>query len=953
MIKSLWNKLIFRLTAPLFLIILVVFTFLIPIMISITTSIFEEKTLDQLNYISTFTTDYVNNEINSLQEHLKLLIEMPQIRSAFLRKDNKVLSKMLIPARISLGLDFIAAIDANMNPIVFLHTQKISFEEIIDIDIVKKGFLGMHLGSIYFLNSNLYKVGVVSTSAWDAPNIILGGKILGRPQLKEVKGPFKDTSIEFFDKHGYSTAHRVKAGEPDHHDANSYEGGAHHAIAQEILNIVVTEKRPVSKKIRHSKSTLHMMLYGPLLYDNETKGIYAVHLPISKLLTTQNKIILMITGLMVIGLILMIFTSYKTSSWITKRIGDLLNATNKIAAGDFEQTLEVKATDEIGNLAISFDKMVKSLRETTVSLDYVDNIINTMHENLIVISPEGKIKKVNASTCNLLGYKEEECLGQSIETLFPEGESFLAESFENSFRGIHIYNRQTSFLTKGGEKIPILFSSSLMIRNKDDTQVIVCVGVNITERLKAEKQIEYMAFYDGLTNLPNRSLFVDRLQQAILSSDRTNELIGILFIDLDNFKRINDTLGHSTGNILLKQVAERLEICLRKSDTVARSHQSNPDIDTLARLGGDEFTVLLRNLNRIENASKIAQRFIDAISHPFDLNKNEVFVTASMGLVTYPTDGKDGETLLKNADTAMYYAKKQGKNNFQFYEESMSATALRRLVMEGNLRRAIEREEFKLHYQPQMDIRTGEIIGLEALIRWQHPEMGLISPGEFIPLAEDAGLIFSIGKWVLKTACIQNKAWQEMGIKPLKVAVNLSGHEFRKKSLVNDLSQILDDSGLSAEYLEIEITESTIMEDSERIVNLLNELNAMGIKLSLDDFGTGFSSLGYLKTFPIHVLKIDRSFVKDSTTNTDDATIIKTIITMAHNLKLKVIAEGVETEDQMKFLYAQGCDEIQGFLLSRPLPAEEITEMLEKLAGGKLDDFPFWRKQNETKGVRL
>ena len=246
-----------------------------------------------------------------------------------------------------------------------------------------------------------------------------------------------------------------------------------------------------------------------------------------------------------------------------------------------------------------------------------------------------------------------------------------------------------------------------------------------------------------------------------------------------------------------------------------------------------------------------------------------------------------------------------------------------------------------------MDIRTGEIIGLEALIRWQHPEMGLISPGEFIPLAEDAGLIFSIGKWVLKTACIQNKAWQEMGIKPLKVAVNLSGHEFRKKSLVNDLSQILDDSGLSAEYLEIEITESTIMEDSERIVNLLNELNEMGIKLSLDDFGTGFSSLGYLKTFPIHVLKIDRSFVKDSTTNTDDATIVKTIITMAHNLKLKVIAEGVETEEQMKFLYGQGCDEIQGFLLSRPLPAEEITEMLGKLTGGKLDDFPFGRKQNK------
>jgi diguanylate cyclase (GGDEF)-like protein len=445
----------------------------------------------------------------------------------------------------------------------------------------------------------------------------------------------------------------------------------------------------------------------------------------------------------------------------------------------------------------------------------------------------------------------------------------------------------------------------------------------------AEERIMKMAYYDTLTSLPNRALFHDRLKQTLEHSKRYGGRIALLFLDLDNFKRINDTLEHRVGDMLLKGVAKRLTSYIRKSDTISRQG-INASPNTVARLGGDEFIVLLTEVNSMKDAAKVAQRVLRLLSRPFLLDSHEVFITASIGIALYPDDGLDVDTLLKNADTAMYHAKDQGKNNFQFYKESLNATALERLNLENNLRRALERNEFILHYQPRMDIRTGTIVGTEALIRWNHPKRGLIYPKDFISLAEETGIILPLGKWVLKTACEQNKKWQKEISLNTRVAVslNLSGLQFRQESLIQTIADVLKDSELEPPYLELEITESVIMKHAETTTTMLQKLKNMGVRISMDDFGTGYSSFGYLKRFPIDFIKIDRSFIRDVTHNSEDAAIVKAIIAMAHTLKLRVIAEGVETKEQMEFLKQHGCDEMQGYFLSAPLPAEELLKFL-------------------------
>ncbi len=448
---------------------------------------------------------------------------------------------------------------------------------------------------------------------------------------------------------------------------------------------------------------------------------------------------------------------------------------------------------------------------------------------------------------------------------------------------------------------------------------------------KAEERILRMAYYDSLTNLPNRSLFQDRLNQSLAHAERYEVILSVLFLDLDNFKRINDTLEHRVGDLLLKGVAERLTNFVRAADTVARKGK-NSLLNTVARLGGDEFIVLLTEINSLQDAAKVSQRILNTISQPFYLDGHEVFVTASIGIATYPSDGEAMDSLLKNADTAMYHAKDQGKNNFQFYKQSMNATAVKRLTMENSLRKALEREEFLLYYQPQMDIRTGQVVGMEALIRWNHPDKVLIYPSEFIPLAEETGLILPIGEWVLKTACEQNSIWHRSGSLPARIAVsiNLSGQQFRQESMIKIVEKVLNDYELKPEYLELEITESIIMSNAETTITMLNKLKNMGIKLSIDDFGTGYSSFSYLKRFPLDIIKIDRSFIRDITKNHEDAVIVKAIIAMAHTLKLSVVAEGVETEQQLAILRELGCDVMQGYLLSPPVPAEEASKFLIK-----------------------
>jgi PAS domain S-box-containing protein len=457
---------------------------------------------------------------------------------------------------------------------------------------------------------------------------------------------------------------------------------------------------------------------------------------------------------------------------------------------------------------------------------------------------------------------------------------------------------------------------------------------DITERKQAESQIRLLAYYDGLTLLPNRLMFTEKLNQALANAQRQNRLLAMLFLDLDRFKQINDTLGHSVGDRLLQGVADRLRKCLRSGDTIARGGDSaRGSGDNVARLGGDEFIVSLTDLTRVEDVQKVAYRILEALKEPFRIEKHEVFVTTSIGISLFPYDGTDLETLLKNADAAMYHAKDAGRSNFQFYSKSMNAAAEKRLTLENKLRKALDRGEFQLHYQPLIDVDTWRIVGAEALIRWRHPELGLVSPAEFIPLAEETGLIVPIGEWVLRTACAQIRKWHDLGTRDLFMAVNISGRQFSQEALVATIEKVVRATGVDPKRLELEITESVLMHNAEETVQTLEVLKAMGPRISVDDFGTGYSSLSYLRRFPIHTLKIDRSFVNDVTTDPGDAAIVAAIIAMARGLSLEVIAEGVETPDQRTFLLQEGCRLMQGYLFGRPVPAEDFETLLKGQAG--------------------
>jgi diguanylate cyclase (GGDEF)-like protein len=470
-------------------------------------------------------------------------------------------------------------------------------------------------------------------------------------------------------------------------------------------------------------------------------------------------------------------------------------------------------------------------------------------------------------------------------------------------------------------------AADFLVKGKIDAALLERSIRYAVERKRAEEQVMHAAYYDNLTMLPNRLLFNDRLLNTLILAGRNRKEVAVLFLDLDNFKRINDTLGHRLGDLLLKDVAARMTGCVRKSDTISRTAIELLN-SSVARMGGDEFAVLLPELSQFEDAARVVTRILEAMSHPFSLEGHDIFITTSAGIAIYPFDGADVDTLLKNADTAMYHAKSQGKNNFRFYEQQMNAAALERLSLENDLHRALERQELLLYYQPQRDIRSGKIVGLEALIRWQHPEMGMIPPDEFIPLAEETGLIIPIGEWALATACAQNSSWQAEGIPPIRMAVNISTHQLRQQDLRRSIVRILEETGLPPQYLELELTESIMMQNIDANIKLIHELKDMGLRFTIDDFGTGYSSFIYLKQLPMEAIKIDRSFVRDITSNADDAAIVTAIIAMSHSLKLRVVAEGVETEGQLALLQEKGCDVLQGYLLSRPMPAEETSRFL-------------------------
>jgi diguanylate cyclase (GGDEF)-like protein len=434
-------------------------------------------------------------------------------------------------------------------------------------------------------------------------------------------------------------------------------------------------------------------------------------------------------------------------------------------------------------------------------------------------------------------------------------------------------------------------------------------------KLAHAKRVEYLAYHDGLTELPNRSLFSKLLSQSISEAQRYHRMLAVAFLDLDHFKRINDTLGHEAGDQLLQQVAARLKECVRDSDTVAR-------------LGGDEFVVLLPALADEKYAAIVARNILAATARPFNLLGQEFRVTASIGISTYPHDGLDEQTLTKNADIAMYQAKAEGKNNFQFYSEKLNANSLERLTLESSLRHALERDEFRLHYQAKRDIASGRITGMEALLRWEHPDLGTVAPMQFIPLAEETGMIIPIGKWVLKTACLQGVAWRNQGLPQLSIAVNLTARQFGDEQLLADVTAILASTGMDPHFLEIELNESLLIHNVENTLRILTGLKALGIRIAVDDFGTGYSSLAMLQRFPLDTIKIDRSFMRDIIGTSQDTGLADAIIALGKSLSLTVVAQGVETKEQADHLRVHACDELQGFYFKRPLPAAEFTQLL-------------------------
>jgi diguanylate cyclase (GGDEF)-like protein/PAS domain S-box-containing protein len=527
----------------------------------------------------------------------------------------------------------------------------------------------------------------------------------------------------------------------------------------------------------------------------------------------------------------------------------------------------------------------------------------------VYIMQDGKFVYVNPRLCEMAGYKYEELVGLHVANfIYPEDLPLVNENIRKRFNNeIGTIKYEYRAIRKDTSVITFELYGSKIVYN--GREAIIGTVIDITERKNTEKMIKHMAYHDQLTDLPNRYLLREKLNKTITDSRQANCHFSLLFLDLDRFKAINDTLGHEVGDKVLIEIVERLKVCVHEKDIISR-------------YGGDEFSILLPESGE-QRASQVANRIINKLSLPFTFHHHELLVTPSIGISVFPKHGESFDTLIKNADLAMYHAKSVGRNNFQFFNEELSKIAQHELVMEVNLRKALEQNQLMLFYQPQINLETNQIYGAEALMRWFHPEKGVIPPAVFIPIAEETGLIIPMGEWALRTACKENKKWQEAGYSPITVSVNISAKQFFQSNLVEIVEASINESGLNPKYLELEITESITM-DVERSIKTLLELQRIGVKVSIDDFGTGYSSLNYLKRLPIDKLKIDQSFIRECPNDINSNTLVRTIIIMAHLLKMKVIAEGVETEEQVSFLLGQGCKEGQGYFFSKPLHVSEF-----------------------------
>ena len=563
------------------------------------------------------------------------------------------------------------------------------------------------------------------------------------------------------------------------------------------------------------------------------------------------------------------------------------------------------------------------------------DVLEAAPDALVIVNEGGEIVQLNEPTAHLFGYERSELLGRAVETLVPE-----------RYRGVHIGHRgayrqdlrrramgagpELLGLRKDGTEFPVEISLS-PLATAGGTLVIAAIR-DISERRAEEAErrhlvrerelfaeISRLAQHDPLTGLPNRALLYDRLASAIAAARRHGHFLAVLFLDLDRFKHVNDSLGHPTGDRLLESVAGRVTASVRSTDTVSRD-------------GGDEFVILLSEVQHREHVASAARKIVGAVTGSHRAGKHDLHVTASIGIAVYPDDGADADTLIKNADIAMYHAKAQGRDNFQFFTQDMNTRIVERQALERSLRGALDRREFVLYYQPKIDLQSGVMIGAEALLRWRHPERGLVPPLQFVPVAEDCGLIVPIGQWVLREACNQARLWQVAGLAPVPVAVNISAIEFRNQGFLEVVGRILADTRLEPRFLELELTESVLMESAGATADVLRELKAMGLRLTVDDFGTGYSSLSYLTQFPIDALKVDQSFVREITREGQGSPIITAVISMGKSLNHRVIAEGVETREQLAFLQAQRCEEGQGFHFSRPLQADHFATLLDPAA---------------------
>ena len=578
-----------------------------------------------------------------------------------------------------------------------------------------------------------------------------------------------------------------------------------------------------------------------------------------------------------------------------------------------EEHLEILVEQRTAALTLE----IAERKQAEVAIRKLSSAMEKVADSIFITDCNGVIEYINPAFEVVTGYCRDEALGQTPRVIKSgkHDEQFYQQIWETLLQG-EVYRNVFINRRKDGQLYHEAVTITPLTDEHGKITHYISSGKDITESIQTQERLHHLAHHDALTGLPNRVLFVERLKHALQRAERRKRSVAVLFLDMDRFKIVNDTLGHEAGDRLLQAMAARLHACVREGDTVAR-------------FGGDEFAGFLSDVASPEDVAIVVSKFLDALAPPFMIDGHELFISGSIGISLYPEDGTDTQTLMKNADSAMYRAKQMGGNTSEFYHSEMTQHALTRLSRETGLRRGLEREEFVLHYQPQFDLKSGEVVGFEALIRWENIDAGAMQPNEFIPLLEETGLIVQVGEWILHTACAQHNAWQKAGLPPLRIAVNISSRQFDSNELIHTLRKVLAAECMEPQYLELEITETILMKNAEPDIEALQELSNMGMRFAIDDFGTGYSSLTYLKRFPINVLKIDKAFVHDITSNADDAAIVRAIITMAHSLNMKTVAEGVETREQLEFLRTQGCDYAQGYYFSPPLSGPEIEHLMK------------------------